>query len=294
MSRGPARTRPADIADGSRPPSWRSEEEYPVVLMMCRGSATATVGKNPITPQTCWTQTPAERVQPACQTTRRLATSRSRPTASTCTPRPQTAGRVGGRPGERCPPACSSVRRPGPSTGCRSSPPAGTVQHRPEGLRRAAAGGAEHRERPGAGQHHLRRLRTSAATDRPTFRITTAETNQSLGCSSTVPCALVVIPIMGISCDPAAHSLPPADRPPSDAGRAGLRAVLARAPTPARWARWARRARVARRPWRSAASSGGARRTGRTGSSCRSRSRPRCPRARSPTRRRRCRSTAPT
>jgi hypothetical protein len=45
------------------------------------------------------------------------------------------------------------------------------------------------------------------------FVINTAETNASLGCSDKVACSLVIVPIMGISCDPAASSLPPLDRP---------------------------------------------------------------------------------
>ena len=38
-------------------------------------------------------------------------------------------------------------------------------------------------------------------TGRSKFVIWTNETNATLGCSSTVPCTLVAIPIMGISCD---------------------------------------------------------------------------------------------
>ena len=45
------------------------------------------------------------------------------------------------------------------------------------------------------------------------FDVLTANQNASLGCSDTVPCALVAIPVMGISCDPAAAGLPPEDQP---------------------------------------------------------------------------------
>ena len=78
-----------------------------------------------------------------------------------------------------------------------------------------------------------RRRRTSAAArcraTRPTasptrdgtgdaeFDVWTAEDNASLGCSPTVACSLVVIPIMGISCDADARRA--ARRRPAPAGR---------------------------------------------------------------------------
>jgi len=45
------------------------------------------------------------------------------------------------------------------------------------------------------------------------FDVWTSEVNPDLGCSQHLPCALVAIPIMGISCDPAAAKMPPDDRP---------------------------------------------------------------------------------
>jgi hypothetical protein len=47
------------------------------------------------------------------------------------------------------------------------------------------------------------------------FDVWTADENQSLGCSSSVPCALVAVPIMGISCDAYGTLLPAADQPPA-------------------------------------------------------------------------------
>ncbi len=47
------------------------------------------------------------------------------------------------------------------------------------------------------------------------FDVWTDAENASLGCSHTVACSLVAVPIMGISCDPAAASLPSDDRPPA-------------------------------------------------------------------------------
>ena len=45
------------------------------------------------------------------------------------------------------------------------------------------------------------------------FDVFTSNENASLGCSDTVACSLVAIPVMGISCDAAAAGLPPEDQP---------------------------------------------------------------------------------
>jgi hypothetical protein len=45
------------------------------------------------------------------------------------------------------------------------------------------------------------------------FDVFTAEDHASLGCSQTVPCSLVAVPIEGISCDPDGSALPKNDRP---------------------------------------------------------------------------------
>lgn len=45
------------------------------------------------------------------------------------------------------------------------------------------------------------------------FIVQDSSSNASLGCSDVVACSIVVIPIMGVSCDAAAASLPAADRP---------------------------------------------------------------------------------
>jgi hypothetical protein len=46
------------------------------------------------------------------------------------------------------------------------------------------------------------------------FDVFTADINASLGCSETVPCALVAVPVMGVSCDAVAN-LPPEDQAPT-------------------------------------------------------------------------------
>ena len=191
-----------------------SEEEYPVVLMMCRGSATATAGKNLITPQTCWTQTPAERVQPAVPNNSQVGNFPFPPYRLDLYAAAADRTTSVGVPA-KVPAACSSATTGtqywvpfvalgghqyniGPS-GCAGLPP--EAQNVVNSLA------------PGNTTYGVTNLSGDGSA---AFRISTAETNQSLGCSSTVPCTLAVIPIMGISCDPDAHSLAPAERPPSD------------------------------------------------------------------------------
>ena len=61
---GRARIRPAASSPTRTRRSLRSEKEYPVVLMMCRGdSSSSAPAAKQISPSTCWTQTPAERFQ---------------------------------------------------------------------------------------------------------------------------------------------------------------------------------------------------------------------------------------
>jgi hypothetical protein len=191
-----------------------SEEEYPVVLMMCRGSATATGGKNLITPQTCWTQTPAERVQPAVPNNSQVGNFPFPPYRldlyAAATDRTASVG-VPAKP----PAACSSS-----TTGTQYWVPFVALGGHQYNIGQNGCAGL-----PPEAQNVVNALAPGNTTYGVTnlggdgsaaFRITTAETNQSLGCSSTVPCALAVIPIMGISCDPDAHSLAPSERPPSD------------------------------------------------------------------------------
>jgi hypothetical protein len=193
-----------------------SLEEYPVVLMMCRGSASATSGKDVVSPETCWTQTPPERVQinngytafPSYRLDR-YATAADRADA-VGVPKPLPAACdsiVNNANAQRWVPfvaADGAVYNYGPAY-CGSLPPEASL-------------GADATQ-PSNTTYGVTDLQ-GRGSDK--FVIATAESNASLGCSDTVPCSLVVIPIMGISCDPSGDSLPPADRPetPSDVAAA--------------------------------------------------------------------------
>jgi hypothetical protein len=195
-------------------PDENSEEaayqEYPVVLMMCRGTAST------LSPETCWTQTSAERVQ--------TDTTPMEPNTTIAFP-PYRLDRY------------ATTAERGPSFGVPAKLPSACAQYESGVLAQywvpfKAAGGqvydfgpagcaglppeaanAENELQPG-NTTYGQSDKQGNGSDK--FVITTDETNASLGCSDTVACSLVVIPIMGISCDPSALSLPPADRPPSE------------------------------------------------------------------------------
>lgn len=177
-------------------------QEYPVVLMMCRGTSKT------VSPQTCWTETPDERA---------LSTS------STNFP-PYRVDQYA-TAADRGP----SVGVPSPSPKSCSSQTSG-VQH---WVPFVAASGKVYHSAPGgcdgiapeqvvtdsaqynADQNTVYGVSNRAGRGSSRFIITTNETNASLGCSDKDACSLVVLPIEGISCDPAGFGLPPQDQPPS-------------------------------------------------------------------------------
>ena len=166
----------------------------------------------------------------ASATRRRYDSRSSRRTGSTGTRRPATARSVVGAPearptrraSRRADAALGAVRRRERARVLRDGP-AGCAGPPPESQSRRRLGAAEQRD--------VRRHRRSTATGSAKFDIWTAAENASLGCSRPSPCSLVAIPIMGISCDPAAQSLPPTDRPPAGDRRPGAPTARRRAPS---------------------------------------------------------------
>jgi hypothetical protein len=170
-------------------------EEYPVVLMECRGidSANAPSGEQ-LSPKTCWTQTASERYNednntafpawrldhyaPAAETAKYAGAPN--PLNPSCSvDQPEAARWV------PFVAADGTKYDPGYFGGAGCNPLA------PE------AGDVENAGAPGN--------TTYAVTDpfgngAAKFVVWTADQNASLGCSDTVQCALVVIPIMGVSC----------------------------------------------------------------------------------------------
>ena len=175
--------------------------EYPMVLMECRGIDSSSVAPaKRLTPETCWTQTPRERVQSTGETFPPYRVDRY---AS-----PADRQRSVGLP-NALPPKCNigPVNRWMPFVAVDGhvyyGGPDGCAQLPPE------ASAEDQRTPPNTTYAHTDLAGAGAAK----FVVNTVDTNASMGCSSTVPCALVAIPVMGISCDAAAAGLPPADRP---------------------------------------------------------------------------------
>ncbi len=177
--------------------------EYPVVIMECRGIDSASVAAaKRIDPSTCWTQVPDERMLSVNSPfppfrVDRYASSLDRQ-FRVGIPDPVPAACVGTSSGtDHWVPfvTANGTVYPGGPNGCGGMAPEASVE-----------------------QAQIPENTTYASTDlsgngAAKFVINTAESNASLGCSSTVPCSLVVIPIMGISCDVVGADLPAVDQP---------------------------------------------------------------------------------
>lgn len=168
------------------------QEEYPVVLLECRGIArNATVPADRITPETCWTQNWSERYQDTFST--QFPPYRLDQFGTTA-----DAAQVVGAP-PVLPKACDYLPAPtqhwvpfvaadgevyyGGPAGCAGQPP----------------------EAENVGNSALPSNETFGVTGlngtgSANFDVFTSAENASLGCSTTVACSLVVVPIEGISC----------------------------------------------------------------------------------------------
>jgi hypothetical protein len=188
-------------------PTAANQEEYPVVLMQCRGVDSTKVPRSQqLSPQTCWTQTPSERFDSDYNTPYatwrfdQYATSAERRQyVDVAHPRPRAC--FGAAASERWVPfvSASGTVYPGGPSGCAGMPPEATT--------------VGSLSLPGNTTYGVSAPNGKGSAS---FNVRTAENNASLGCSDTVKCSLVVIPIMGISCDADASGLPAADRPPAN------------------------------------------------------------------------------
>jgi hypothetical protein len=183
-------------------------DEFPFVLLECRGVDSTTVPvSQQLTPDTCWTQTgPQERFTQ---------------TPSTAFP----AWRV-----DRYAPAQERtfhVDDPSPlPTGCDSYPTYATrrvpfvsvtgTTYYPDGSsctpQPPEALVVDNADSPGNTTYGVTRPDGTGDTK---FTVWSSQDNASLGCGQTVACALVAVPVLGVSCDIAAASLPASDRPPA-------------------------------------------------------------------------------
>jgi hypothetical protein len=182
---------------------FAATEEYPMVLMECRGvDSSAVPVAQQISPETCWTQTASERYDYAGQDVfppwrlDRYATADDRG-PSVGRPSPLPKGCQATTSVDRWVPfvGADGTVYPGGSNGCGGIPPEGVTVIDP-----AAPPGNT----------------TYAATDTSgngaaKFTVWNSQSNASLGCSDTVPCAMVAIPIMGTSCDAESDNPPASD-----------------------------------------------------------------------------------
>ncbi|HKT01669.1 MAG TPA: hypothetical protein VJT31_19260, partial [Rugosimonospora sp.] len=190
------------VADPNSPAA--SLQEYPFVVLECRGvdSDTAPAASR-LTPEGCWTQTPDERFQedflqpfPAWRVDR-YAPAGERTHAVNAPPGPNTCDLQAAS--ERFVPfvdAAGKTYYEGANGLCGIPPEASTSPD------------------PTAPPANTTYGATAAdGTGRARFVVWTAEENSSLGCSATVACALVIVPVEGVSCDVTAAGLPAGDRP---------------------------------------------------------------------------------
>jgi hypothetical protein len=185
-----------------------AEQEYPVVMMECRGidGSSVAVAKR-LSPETCWTHTPAERSQydlsfafPPYRLDRYALPADRKSQVGLPSPLPSdcTSVATGIQHWISFRAADGKVYPTGPF-GCAGMPP--------------EAVNTESSLQPSNTTYGASDLQGKGSSK---FAISTFETNASLGCSDKVPCSLVIIPIIGISCDPAGTGLPPEDQPDSD------------------------------------------------------------------------------
>ncbi|OLB79969.1 MAG: hypothetical protein AUI14_08670 [Actinobacteria bacterium 13_2_20CM_2_71_6] len=183
-----------------------SRQEYPVVILQCRGveSTGAAANQRP-DPSTCWTQTPPERYQ-ADNNTAYPAFRMDRFAA------PADRHAVVGWPGANvCPSAGSPAERYVPFAAAD-----GQVYYGGANGRCGKAPEASIAPDPAAPPANTTYGVTGLdGTGSAKFVLWTDKQNASLGCSDAVPCVLVIVPIMGIGCDVSgkAAGVDPADIP---------------------------------------------------------------------------------
>ncbi|WP_038951835.1 hypothetical protein [Aeromicrobium massiliense] len=163
------------------------DQEYPVVVLQCRGrdDSSLPAGRR-LARETCWTSTPRQR---SVQASERTALWRQDAFASATDREPKSG--LSPFPSEQCDDVERLSSRVTPFRAA-----SGTVHVSCSATTMAPEAAADAAFPP---------AEVAAFTDvdgngEVSFEVRTATENESLGCSSTTPCSLVVIPIMGISC----------------------------------------------------------------------------------------------
>ncbi|MBO9523927.1 MAG: hypothetical protein J7518_20525 [Nocardioidaceae bacterium] len=186
-----------------------ANQEYPFVLLQCRGvDSTSVPPAKRIRPETCWTQTWAERFRndnttayPAWRSDADATAAERSARVNEASPRPKLCGRPA--LAERWVPlvGANGTTYAGGTVGCAGMAPES-----------ANVGGS------GIPSNTTYGITGKDGRGSSRFSVWTAEENATLGCSSSVPCSLVAIPVMGIDCDGFGTRLPAAQRPDAEAG----------------------------------------------------------------------------
>jgi hypothetical protein len=180
-------------------------QEYPFVLLQCRGvDTTGSVPKGQValSPETCWTQTAPERYiggashTPSWRFDAYAKEADRVPVVGAPDPLPDACASVSQPLTARWLPMRAETGEvyyggPDPGIGCTGLAPESDS---------AESGGL-----PSNTTYGVTGLDGKGQTD---FAVWTADENATLGCSATVQCALVAVPIVGISCDAWGKRLP--------------------------------------------------------------------------------------
>jgi hypothetical protein len=170
-------------------------EEYPFVLLECRGvDSTSVPAADQLSPETCWTQTWDEHYQDSLDDTyppyrldQYASAADVAPIVGAPSPMPASCQYDESAPVQHWIPfdAASGEVYYGGNAGCAGQPPESD-----------SVGGSGI---PSNETYGVTGLDGTGSTD---FDVWNTSENASLGCSNTVACSLVAVPIMGISCDP--------------------------------------------------------------------------------------------
>jgi hypothetical protein len=178
-------------------------EEYPFVLLECRGvDSTSVSSADQLSPQTCWTQSWEERYQdslddayPPYRLDQDATSAETAPIVGAPSSLPAACQYDESAAVQHWVPfvAASGLVYPGGNAGCAGQAPESDN-----------VGGS------GIPSNETFGVTAPDGTGSTNFDVWTSAENESLGCSQTVACSLVAVPIMGINCDPSS-STPSAD-----------------------------------------------------------------------------------
>lgn len=178
--------------------SEAKDQEYPVVVLQCRGVDTTGAvpeGQSRLSPENCWTQSAPERYFASASQTPPWRVDAYAPEAD----RAPTVGAPA-----KLPPECDALSKPITARWLPLQSADGETYYGGPDPAVGCVGGAP--ESSDVSDGGLPSNTTYGVTDtsgkgRVSFPLWTSAENATIGCSATVSCSLVVVPIVGLSCD---------------------------------------------------------------------------------------------